>query len=63
MDMDADVMSWIVELPFALSDHAGMDAEAVEIYNLFAEVHYPDNFFGLYDCNIADPAERFLDDA
>jgi len=46
MDMDADVMGWIVELPFALLDHGGMVDEAIEICNLFAEVFSPDNFFG-----------------
>jgi tetratricopeptide (TPR) repeat protein len=46
MDMNADVMGWIVELPFALFDHGGMVDEAVEICNLFAKVYSPDNFFG-----------------
>ncbi|MDA8240613.1 MAG: SEC-C metal-binding domain-containing protein [Nitrospiraceae bacterium] len=31
MDMDTDIMGWIVELPFALFDHGGMADEAVEI--------------------------------
>lgn len=76
MDMDADVMGWIVDLPFALSDDGGMVDEAVEICNLFAEVHSPDNLFGdmaiiLAEAGrheealerIAKNLERFSDDA
>lgn len=46
MASDAHVTLWIVDLPFALADHASMVDEAIEIGNLFAEVHSPDNFFG-----------------
>ncbi|HSB32690.1 MAG TPA: SEC-C metal-binding domain-containing protein [Candidatus Sulfobium mesophilum] len=58
MDMDADVMDWIVELPFALSDHAGMVDGAVEICSLFAEVHSPDNFFGDMAAILAEAGRR-----
>ena len=76
MDMDADLMGWVVELPFALSDYGGMIDEAVEVCNLFAEVHSPENFFGdmaviLAEAGRHDEAleriaknlERFSDDA
>jgi tetratricopeptide (TPR) repeat protein len=58
MDMDADVMGWIVELPFALTDHGGMVDEAIEICNLFAEVHSPDNFFGEMATILAEAGRR-----
>lgn len=58
MSMDADVMGWIVELPFALSDHGGMVDEAVEICNLFAELHSPDNFFGDMTVILAEAGRR-----
>lgn len=58
MSMDADVMGWIVEMPFALADHASMVDEAVEICNLFAEVHSPDNFFGDMATILAEAGRR-----
>ncbi len=58
MSMDADVMGWIVELPFALSDHGGMVDEAIEICNLFAELHSPDNFFGDMAVILAEAGRR-----
>ncbi len=58
MNMDADVMGWIVELPFALFDHGGMVDEAVEICNLFAEVHSPGNFFGDMAAILAEAGRR-----
>ncbi len=58
MPMDADVMGWIVELPFALFDHGGMVDEAVDIGNLFAEVHSPDNFFGDMAAILAEAGRR-----
>lgn len=58
MDMDADVMGWVVELPFALWDHGGMVDEAVEICHLFAEVHSPDNFFGDMAAILAEAGRR-----
>ena len=58
MSMDADVMGWIVELPFALADHGGMVDEAVEICKLFAEVHSPDNFFGDMATILAEAGRR-----
>jgi len=58
MSMDADVMGWIVELPFALVDHASMVDEAVEIGNLFAAVHSPDNFFGDMAAILAEAGRR-----
>lgn len=58
MDMDADVMGWIVELPYALFDRAGMVDEAVEICNLFAQVHAPDNFFGDMTSILAEAGRR-----
>lgn len=58
MSMDADVMGWIVELPFALSDRGGMVDEAVEVGNLFAHVHSPDNFFGDMASILAEAGRR-----
>jgi tetratricopeptide (TPR) repeat protein len=58
MDMDADVMGWIVDLPFALSDYGGMVDEAVDICNLFAEVHSPDNFLGDMATILAEAGRR-----
>ena len=58
MDIDADVMGWIVELPFALFDHGGMVDEAVEICNLFAEIHSPENFFGDMAVILAEAGRR-----
>ena len=58
MSMDADVMGWIVELPFALADHASMADEAVEIGNLFAAVYSPDNFFGDMAAILAEAGRR-----
>jgi len=58
MDIDADVMGWIVELPFALFDHGGMGDEAVEICNLFAEIHSPENFFGDMAVILAEAGRR-----
>ena len=56
--MDVDVMGWIVELPFVLWDHGGMVDEAVEICNLFAEVHSPDNFFDDIAAILAEAGRR-----
>jgi tetratricopeptide (TPR) repeat protein len=56
--MDADVMGWIVELPFALADSAVMVDEAVEICNLFAGVYSPDNFFGDMATILAEAGRR-----
>ena len=58
MSMDADVRGWIVEIPFALADHASMVDEAVEIGNLFAELHSPDNFFGDIAVILAEAGRR-----
>jgi len=58
MAMDADVMGWIVELPFALADRASMVDEAVEIGNLFSAVHSPDNFFGDMAAILAEAGRR-----
>jgi tetratricopeptide (TPR) repeat protein len=58
MSMDFDVMGWIVNLPFALNDHGGMADEAVEIGNLFAEVHSPDNFLGDMAVILAEAGRR-----
>ena len=58
MDIDADVMGWIVELPFALFDHGGMVDEAVEICNLFAEIHSPENFLGDMAAILAEAGRR-----
>lgn len=58
MSMDADVMGWTMELPFALADHASMVDEAVEIGNLFAAVHSPDNFFGDMAAILAEAGRR-----
>jgi tetratricopeptide (TPR) repeat protein len=58
MDMDADVMGWIVELPFALFDHGGMVDEAIGICNLFAEVFSPDNFLGDMAAILAESGRR-----
>jgi tetratricopeptide (TPR) repeat protein len=56
--MDADVMNWIIELPFALGCHGGMVDEAVEIASLFANVHSPDNFFGDMAVILAEEGRR-----
>lgn len=58
MDMNADVIGWIVELPYALFDHGGMVDEAVEICSLFADVHSPDNFFGDMAAILAEAGRR-----
>jgi tetratricopeptide (TPR) repeat protein len=58
MSIDADVAGWIVELPFALGGHGGMVEEAVEIGNLFAKVHSPDNFFGDMAVILAEAGRR-----
>lgn len=58
MSMDADVMGWTVELPFALADHASMVDEAVEIGNLFAAIHSPENFFGDMAAILAEAGRR-----
>jgi tetratricopeptide (TPR) repeat protein len=58
MSMDADVMGWIVELPFALADRASTVDEAVEIGNLFAAVYSPDNFFGDMAAILAEAGRR-----
>lgn len=56
--LHADVIGWIVELPFAVSDHAGMVDEAVNIANLFAEAHSPDNFLGDMATILAEAGRR-----
>jgi hypothetical protein len=56
--LHADVIGWIVELPFAVSDHAGMVDEAVNIANLFAEIHSPDNFLGDMATILAEAGRR-----
>ncbi len=58
MSMDTDVMGWIVDLPFALNDHGRMIDEAVEIGNLFAELHSPDNFLGDMAVILAEAGRR-----
>ncbi|MDA8171864.1 MAG: SEC-C metal-binding domain-containing protein [Nitrospiraceae bacterium] len=56
--MDADLMGWVVEMPFALADHASMVDEAVEIGNLFANVHSPENFYGDMAAILAEAGRR-----